>query len=866
MRRPVFYLACAVIGGAVLGRMLARPVTVAAALWGGVAAFTAVLVWRAWRPEGEALRVHASRLLIVLFGLVAVFQQSLEAGRERLAETQVAALSGRSKLEIRGVVAGEPDVQRAAKPAMGNRVVFVLRDAVAAGQPLACRVQVVLGGPAAEALANADLPYPGDALVFTGMRLRLPAQAIHADLFDYRAFLRTRRIGAVASAWGAGQTSFLGPARGGWVAGFERPILAWRRAVVARLDASLSPANAGVIRAMLLGDTNGLDRATKQTFARIGCAHLFAVAGIHTSWLVLLAFLACRICFAPPRLAAWITLALLAAFLVIVGFKPPVVRASVLAFCMALHYLELPFLGRRRVDPLASLALGALVTTLAAPLAPFRSDFQLSYLCILGLLVLHPPIAQWLKADLEARPRRNPLVRRFLAFYNIWIATGVAVVIATQAMVAPLLTVYFGQVSIAGLGANLLLVPLSGFVLGFGWAFGLIGTIVPGAGALLSDALNPLLDLFLAVSRFFDVPGVASIREPAFPWWLIAAYYGLLFWGRHLLESRWPGGAEVRRAQVLVRLALVLALLVWWPMLSRLPLMARFAAGDAIEVVMLDVGQGNCFLVRQTAARAMLYATGPPMRAEAVLDYLRAEGIESLDAIVLSHGDADHSGGAPDLLAGLPGGRVVLAQGAGRSSSFDATLAAAEIHAVPIARVARGDVLALDPRARFTVLSPPSDARSEEPPAESRAMTAGVTGSESNEYSLVLRLDFAGRRVLFMGDAPVAAEAEMLHAFDVRDLRADVLQVGHHGSIGSSSPAFLRAVAPGLALVSVGLDNSYGHPSPEVLRRLREVGARIVSTAVSGTTEVWLTPAGVQERALRPAPQRLEEPVPTRAR
>jgi competence protein ComEC len=738
--------------------------------------------------------------------------------------------------------AAEPKLRLADKPGAGDRVVLVLRDAVAAGQPLACRLQVVLGGRAAEAMQHADLPYPGDGVVLTGMRLRLPAQAIHADLFDYRAFLRTQRIGAVASTWGADQAHFLGPAPGAWAARLERPILAWRRATVARLDASLSRGSAGLVRAMLLGDTSGLDRATRQTFARIGCAHLFAVAGVHTGLLVLLVFLVCRICFVPPRLAAWITLALLSAFLVVVGFKAPVVRASVLAFCAAL-----PFLARRRVDPLGALALGALVTALADPLAPFRCDYQLSYLCVFGLLVLHKPVAEWLRVDLEVHPPRSWLLRLVLTYYNLWIATGLAVVIATQAMVAPLLAVYFGQVSLTGLLANLVLVPLSGILLGFGWAFALIGSIAPGTDALLGDAFDGLSRVFLAIARFFDVPGLAALHEPAFPWWLIVAYYALLLSGRHLLEWRWPGGSEVRRAQVLLRLAAVLAILVWWPLLSRLPLVERLGGGDAIEVAMLDVGQGNCFLVREEADRAVLYDAGPPARAEAVLDYLRAEGIETLDALVLSHGDADHSGGAPDLLAGLPVQHLVVAQGAVGSPSLDQALAVAEREAIPVERVARGDRMALAPGAQLTVLSPPSASG---PAAESVPM------SESNERSLVLRLDFAGRRVLFMGDAPVATETELLRTFDVRDLRADALQVGHHGSSGSSSPAFLRAVAPSVALVSVGLDNSYGHPSPEVLRRLRDVGARTVSTAEEGTTEVWLTPSGVETRTLRAAPQR----------
>jgi competence protein ComEC len=275
--------------------------------------------------------------------------------------------------------------------------------------------------------------------------------------------------------------------------------------------------------------------------------------------------------------------------------------------------------------------------------------------------------------------------------------------------------------------------------------------------------------------------------------------------------ARWP-----------VRAALVgggsVALLLLAPVLAPI--------GASTELHMIDVGQGDAIALRTRAGRWILVDAGRSWLGgdagkSVVVPYLAHRG-GSIALFVLSHPHADHVGGAASTFAALRPDRFLDPGYVGTSSPYLAALASAARQHIPWQRVMPGDSLVVDDVV-LTALAPDS------------AWAANL--ADANLASAVLVARIGAVRVLLTGDAE-GPEEDWLLEHDPRALEADVLKVAHHGSSTSTTPAFLAAVRPRLALVSVGAHNTYGHPDADVVQRLHDAGAQLLRTDRAGTIVV----------------------------
>lgn len=403
----------------------------------------------------------------------------------------------------------------------------------------------------------------------------------------------------------------------------------------------------------------------------------------------------------------------------------------------------------------------------------------------------------WLSWALPA-DSAMPLWRGFLS----------AQAVATLGLL-PLTVVLFGQASLAGPWINLLAIPWWSLVVVPLSLLGLLAeSLVSGAGllpwrwaAFCFDLLWPLIvDLGRSDFALWWLP-----ESPA--WALPLALLGAAWL---MMPRGTPGKA--------------LSLFLWWPLLW--PDLRRPAPGDA-QITVIDVGQGLSVIVR-TAHHALLYDTGPATRdgfdagERAVVPTLRALGIARLDRIVLSHGDNDHAGG----YAG-----IVRTQRPTETWMPPRMPWQASRHACHSGVDWRWDGVRfrfLHPSAEFPYLG--------------------------NESSCVLRIDARRGSVLLMGDIGEVIERDLVRRGV--PLRADIVLAAHHGSAGSSDPAFVKATGARLVLVSSGHGNRFGHPRPEVVARWRNAGAEVLDTARSGALQVWLEPQGVAVRERRHAYRR----------
>jgi competence protein ComEC len=391
------------------------------------------------------------------------------------------------------------------------------------------------------------------------------------------------------------------------------------------------------------------------------------------------------------------------------------------------------------------------------------------------------------------------------------LAMGLAAGLAATMATLPFVAWHFERVSLVGIPTTLLATPLV--------TLALVGALA----SLALDFVSHTLASVLAGGTGVVVAALEVVAASAasLPWasvWttrptVVAAMAGIT--GATMLARHPRVGARARRGMVALY---ALTGAVGWPVL--LSLQGRGSA----EVLMIDVGQGDAIALRSPGGRWVLVDTGPAadVGGEAghpVVRALRSRGVTRLDALILTHPDLDHVGGAAAVLRSLDVGVVYDPGLAAGKQAFLEALDAAAGRDVPWLAARAGGLIQLD-ELQLRVLHPPDGI---------------LSGGESNASSVVLLASFGAFDVLLTGDA--YKEVDRLLAPDL-PAPLEVLKVGHHGSDTSTDPLLLDAVRPEVALVSVGRYNRYGHPAPEVLERLRSSGSRIRRTDVDGSISV----------------------------
>lgn len=475
-----------------------------------------------------------------------------------------------------------------------------------------------------------------------------------------------------------------------------------------------------------------------------------------------------------PIAARWGGLAAAAAYALLAGWGVPAQRTVwMLAVVVLLRQRGLAW------PPTAVLLAAAVVVTALDPWALLQPGFWLSFVAV-GLLLASEP---------ASREPAAPVAGRLAALWRA-MRHGVRTQVIATLGLAPLTLLFFQQVSVVGFVANLVAIPLVTLLV---TPLALLGVLLPPLWSLAALLLQGLTVLLGALAAW---PGAVWVAAAA-PWWMQAAALA----GAALLVMPLPW--------TLRALAVPLVLPLFAPPIER-------PAEGAMQVVVADVGQGSAVLVR-TRRHALLHDAGAQYSRDSdagtrvLLPLLRALGVTRLDLMMLSHRDSDHVGGAPALLAALHVNAL--------SSSLEpghALLAGPR----PQQRCEAGQAWTWD-GVTFHVLHP-------------RAEDYGRLNPKPNTLSCVLAVtDAQGRRLLLTGDLEAEQEARLVRD-DAAALRSDVLLVPHHGSRTSSSPAFVEAVAPRLALVQAGYRNRFGHPVPEVLQRYAARGTPVLTSAACG--------------------------------
>ncbi|MBN1660903.1 MAG: ComEC/Rec2 family competence protein, partial [Anaerolineae bacterium] len=473
----------------------------------------------------------------------------------------------------------------------------------------------------------------------------------------------------------------------------------------------------------------------------------------------------------------------------------------------------------RRATAYVSLGAAAVALTALTPLALWDPGFQLSFAATLSLCLFTPPLERRLRASLERwfGEERGQQTARLLG--EALVATT-----AAQVLTLPLVAYHFHRLSVVSALANLLIVPAQPPVMSVGGLAAVLAAVPGLEPAAQAVAWVPWLCLAytVAVVRALAAWPTASLALPPFDGWWLIAYYGALAataWGWPRLRQPRPAhpapGALPRPVQnTLLGLAFAAAALAWIAVLQM--------PDDKLHVAFLDVGQGDAVLITAPGGRQVLVDGGPsPAALTTALGHEMPFWDRSLDLVVLTHPDGDHITGLVELIeryrvgGWLDNGRPAAG---GLHAECEARLAAA---GVPRAAVAAGHQIDLGDGLLIDVLGPPAGG-------------LGAGKDADNEHSVVLRVSWGAASFLLTGDVGAQGETALLRSG--RALEATVLKVAHHGSGGSTSAPFLDAVAPAFAVISVG-ENTFGHPSPDVIERLNARGITALRTDELGTVE-----------------------------
>jgi len=606
------------------------------------------------------------------------------------------------------------------------------------------------------------------------VRLHRPIGFRNPDVFDYPGHLRREGILLVGSGRGDRVTPLTADAPP-W------PVRV-RRWAVAITHAQLPDSSAALLAGLLLGERTALPVETDEAFRRAGVYHILAVSGFNVALVASSVFASLSLFGVPRRATALVAAAVLVGFALVVGGQPSVLRATVMGLLLLLSVLL-----ERDSQLMNALCLAGLLLLVWSPTDLWDPGFQLSFAATAGIIYLAPPFSGFLME--RGWPH--------------WLAAAVAVSLAAQLPVTPVMLAHFNQLSLIGVAANLVVVPLAGPATTLGMLALLIQLLSETAASLLFNTLWLLLvALRVAVWAAAAVPG-AMVHLPAPSWAAITAWCGALLLVPYLAMRVWT------RVAASGLLAAAMALSVW-PWLS---------PGDGrLRITFLDVGQGDATLVELPEGPRILVDGGPGGArrfdvGERVLSpFLWNRPVRRLDVVALSHSDSDHGGGLGAVLRHFrvgefwesgrwgPGGAETLLA-LQQSGAARRVLSAGQ-------RLWVGDAL-------VTVVNPD-----------------GQPSASPNDDSLVLRLDWRTVSVLLTGDLGWQGEARVLARGG--PVRVLALRVAHHGSRFSSSAPFLESARPAFAIISAGARNPFRHPTPEALARLEAAGARIYRTDRDG--------------------------------
>lgn len=543
----------------------------------------------------------------------------------------------------------------------------------------------------------------------------------------------------------------------------------------------------GILLGMIIGNTSYISKEIKLAFQKSGITHLLAVSGSNVTYVILVTkFLFQKLL--GKSFSNWITIGMIILFILISGASPSVVRAGLMAILLILAEIL-----ARASSTYTTVATTAFFILLYNPFVICDIGFLLSFGGTLGILFFK----QVLQDKLITRFNTTfPKLQNHFLFCNI--IDMLSVTLAAQLFLLPIMCFYFNQISFISIFSNLIVGPFTGIITVLGILIYFLGIIYFPIAQILSYSVYFLISFLIFISNLCaQIPyGNITISTPSFL--EILLYYLILY----RFFSKEKNKLETRR-NLFIKLGILLC--------SIIEILILVLPDSYLELNMIDVGQGDSILIKTIHGKNIIIDGGGSENSDydvgekILVPYLLDQTNGIIDCMIISHFHEDHAEGCISVLQELTVKQIIIGTQPKMTILYQEVLTIAKEKQIPIVTLVAGDSIKVD-GLEIEVLFPKKELEILE---------------DLNNNSMVFRMIYGETSMLFTGDIENETEKLLLQKEKIRKkLDVDILKVGHHGSKTSTIPEFLQVTSPEVALIGVGENNKFGHPSDIVLKQL----------------------------------------------
>lgn len=597
-------------------------------------------------------------------------------------------------------------------------------------------------------------------------KLEIPKIATNYKGFDYRQYLKTQKIQGIVIA---DNVKIL-------KAKYKNNLIYQIQKKIKAIIKEKLPSETGdLLLAILLGDKKDLSEQIQINFKNSNLSHMLAVSGAHVSYIIVGLTYITQNLIMGKRKGRVFCIFFLIIFMAITNFTPSVTRACIMAILTLVSKILY-----KKADIYTNISISALIILLYNPYSLLDLGFQLSFGGTIGIVIF----MRFIKKKQE-EPKLLNYIKQ-MALVSIY----------ANIIIIPIIMNNFNTVSLTFLVSNILASPILAIIVIVGFSIIIISIISHSLSNILVFWLNPILNLLIKISSFCSKLPFAKILVVTPYIFNIIFYYTIIL---YLVNYNELKQFIKKKTVILLSIILILSNFIF------------YILPQDLKIYFIDVGQGDSTLIVTPSKKTILIDGGGSesfdVGEKVLLPYLLDRRIRKIDYIMISHFDTDHCKGIFTVIENLKVKNIIISKQAEKSENYKKFKEIVANKKINIILVKAGDKIKIDKYIYFKILFPTEKLIMQNP---------------LNNNSIVSQLNYKSFKMLFTGDIEEIAEKEILN-LQKDKLKSTILKVAHHGSNTSSTQEFINSVKPELALIGVGKNNTFGHPSECVVEKLRDL-------------------------------------------
>lgn len=587
-----------------------------------------------------------------------------------------------------------------------------------------------------------------------------------------------------------------------------------------------------LLKGILIGEVEEITDEQTENFKIVSLSHILAVSGMHISYIIICSIFILRLFGISKKCIHIITMLIIIFFMFLTNFTPSVVRASIMGIIFLIS-----FLVKRRSDFWVNISIASLITLLYNPYILLSLSYQLSYLGTIGIVLGMKVVEEYRRRKGEIykeetfnnkgvkREKLKEFILGKILVVKRFFIDAIVVCISAQLFVFPIILLNFNNFSLYFLISNLIVAPIIGVVVILGFIIIFFSYIIFPISIYLNYIENFLLVFInIMTNNISKLPNANLYLKTPYLFSVLLYYILILIFIGMYIAKEDVIKIKVRKYYKIFFKMLKIILISYIIIIISIDIgIFNFNT----KVYFVDVGQGDCSLIITEKNKKILIDGGGSesydVGKNTTLPYLLDRRINKLDFVIISHFDSDHVQGLFTVLKNIKVENIIFSKQFEMTENYGKFLDIVKEKKINLILAKKGDVIKIDKNAYIEVLFPLENVKEY------------ISQNAINNNSLVFKYKDRNISILYTGDIEKIAEDQLVNLYrGTNKLKADILKVAHHGSKTSTIESFLELVSPKIAVISVGRNNIFGHPSEEILERLENKNIIVRRTDVEG--------------------------------